>query len=68
MQPPTGVTLWPRLQNSLEILANLVYLAKHEIPGSAQQIHYLTRAEEELTSLGQAVARFIGELPRDRLQ
>lgn len=68
MQPPKGVTLWPRLQSSLEILGNLVYLAKREIPGSAQQIDYLTRAEEELTSLGQAVSRFIGELPRDRLQ
>jgi hypothetical protein len=68
MQPPTGVTLWPRLQTSLEILANLLYLANHEIPGSAQQIDYLTRAEEELTSLSQAVSKFIGELPGDRLQ
>ncbi|HEY4050592.1 MAG TPA: hypothetical protein VGM27_27315 [Acidobacteriaceae bacterium] len=66
MQPPTGVTLWPQLQTSLEILANLVYLAKHEIPGSDQQMDYLTRAEEELTFLGQAVSKFIGELPGDR--
>jgi hypothetical protein len=63
VQPSTGAIFWPRLQTSLEILANLVYLAKHETPGSSQQIGYLTRAEEELSFLGKEMSKFIREHP-----
>ena len=37
---------------TLEILANPVYLARREQPGSARQSAYLSRAEKELASLG----------------
>jgi hypothetical protein len=42
-----------QVRTSLEVLANLIYLAKSEAPGSASQITYLTQAENELKSLGE---------------
>ena len=41
----------PKLQSSLQILENLIYLIKNEVPGSAAQMVYLARAEEEISSL-----------------
>jgi hypothetical protein len=43
--------LTPKVESVLEILANLLYLATLEPPGSSRQIDYLARAEGELASL-----------------
>jgi hypothetical protein len=35
--------------NTLELIANLIYLARHVAPGSIQQAEYLDRAIEAIT-------------------
>jgi len=56
MSSPESANAFHRLEVALEILANLLYLAKHEPPGSARQMSYLLRAEEELASLRPSLA------------
>jgi hypothetical protein len=51
-----GANSLQRLEVALEVLANLLYLAKHEPPGSARQMSYLLRAEEEIAALRPTLA------------
>jgi hypothetical protein len=62
MSSPEGTNSLQRLEVALEVLANLLYLAKHEPPASARQMSYLLRAEEELASLRPTLA----DLPSPR--
>jgi hypothetical protein len=45
-----------QMEVALEILGNLLYLAKLEQPGSAAQMKYLSRAQQEVASLAFALA------------
>ena len=46
-----------QFESTCEVLANLLYLARCAQPGSARQTSYLSRAEDELATLGYSLAK-----------
>jgi hypothetical protein len=52
MQIPSSA--YSEVRNSLEVLCNLVYLARHGVSDSAQVLVYLQMADEELSRLAES--------------